>query len=235
MSGHSHWSTIKHKKGAEDAKKGKIFSKISRMVSVAAKEGKDPETNTKLRQAIEEAKKVNMPKENIERAIKKGTGELEGEQLEEVSFEALGPEGISIIMEGITDNKNRTLSEVKQILSKYNGKLADEGSVKWAFEQKGIILAKGEKQELELKAIESGAEDIFWHEGMLEIQTKPEELGKVRGALEKKGVEIESSSLGWAAKEEIEGSKKAKEVLEKIFEELDENDAIQNIYSNLQT
>ena len=244
MSGHSHFSSIKHKKAITDEKRGKIFSKISKMISVAAKQGGgDPEANSKLRLAVEQAKQANMPKDNIERAIKKGTGELEGEKLEQVVFEAYGPGKTAIIIEGITDNKNRTLSEIKQILNQNKGKLADEGSVKWLFERKGSIIInpvrsktsngvnKENKEELELIAIEAGAEDINEHDEFLEIHTKPEDLEKVKKNLEEKGINTESVSLDWVAKESIEN--KEKEACEKLFESLDNNDAVQNIYSNL--
>jgi len=233
MSGHSHWSSIKHKKGAADEKRGKIFSKISRMLSVAAKEGGgDPEANSKLKLAVEQAKQANMPKDNIERAIKKGTGELEGEKLEQVVFEAYGPGKTAIIIEGITDNKNRTLSEVKQILNQNKGKLADEGSVKWLFERKGTIIINRENtKELELIAIEAGAEDINEYDEFLEIHTRPENLEKVKKNLEEKGIKPESVSLDWVAKENIEVEEK--ESCEKLFEALDNNDAVQDIYSNL--
>lgn len=175
MSGHSHWSSIKHKKGATDAKRGKIFSKISRLISVAAKEkGSDPDSNPKLRLAIEKAHEANMPKDNIERAIKKGAGELEGVKIEEVIYEAYGPNGVALIIEGITDNKNRTLSEVKHILSRHGGKLAAAGSVKYMFD----------------------FQDGEW--------------------VPKYPMEIEN-----------------KKPIEKLFEALDENDDIQEIYSNL--
>jgi YebC/PmpR family DNA-binding regulatory protein len=236
MSGHSHWATIKHKKGAEDAKRSKAFSKISRLISIAAREGMDPIANSKLRMAMDQAKLVNMPKENIERAVKKGTGELEGEKLESFIFEALGPSGIALIIEGITDNKNRTLGDIKQILNQHNAKMANEGSVRWMFERKGIIImannqeAMAKKDEIELSAIEAGAEDMKWRNEVLEILTKPEELDKVKKSLEEKKFVIESASLDWVAKEEIEGNK---ESVEKLFEALDDNDAVQNIYSNI--
>src|SRR3989344_6579365 len=159
MSGHSHFKTVKATKDANDAKKGKIFSKLARVITMAVKEkGPDTITNAQLKTAIEKAKEVNMPKENIERAIKKGTGELAGEELEEVSFEGLGPGGVAIIMEGITDNKNRTLGEVKGILSQHGGKMAGEGAVRWMFERKGYIVLSPNtkpKEELELIAIEA--------------------------------------------------------------------------------
>ncbi len=238
MSGHSHWSSIKHKKSAEDEKRGKIFSKLSRMISIAAREGGNPEMNYKLRKALEEAKNLNMPKENIERAIKRGTGELGGEKLEFVSYEAFGPGGIALIIEGITDNKNRTLAEIKQILRKYEGKLAESGSVKWLFERKGVISIHTDdepRESLELKAIEAGAEDMDFREkeNILDIYTKPEELEKVKKELEEKGLKIDSSSLDWVSREQIEIPTEEKKNIEKLFEELSENDAVQDIYSNL--
>ena len=233
MSGHSHAKTVARTKNAEDAKKSKAFSKMARLISLAAKEkGGDSETNSTLKMAIEQAKTVNMPKDTIERAVKKGTGELGGDVLEEVFFEALGPNGIAIIIEGITDNKNRTVQEIKQIISRYNGKLAGEGSIKWMFERKGSILIEENKdiEKIELMAIEAGAEDVKEREEFVEVYTKPEELDKVKNNLEEKGLKIESVSLDWVAKEEIEGSK---ESAEKLFEALDENDAVQNVYSNI--
>ncbi len=243
MSGHSHARTVAHKKNIEDQKRGKMFSKIGRMIAVAAKDGTDPSINSKLKQALEEAKRFNMPKENIERALKRGSGGPgEEEILEEVCYEAFGPGGIALIIEGITDNKNRAMLEVKQILQKNNGKLANEGSLKWLFERKGIIEINAKfpmpnaktKEELEMKIIEAGAEDIKWpKEEILEIQTKVEDLEKIKNNLIKQGFEVESSSLDWLAKEEIELPEKEKESCQKLFEELDENETVQNIYSNL--
>jgi YebC/PmpR family DNA-binding regulatory protein len=242
MSGHSHFKSIKYRKAITDAKRGKIFSKLSRQISVAVKEkGSNPEMNPKLRLAIEEARSFNMPKDNIERAIKRGSGELEGAKLESVLFEAYGPGGIAIIVEGITDNKNRTLGEIKQVFNQNNGKLADSGSVKWMFERKGCITINSKSQisnfknrgELELLAIEAGAEDIYWHDDVLDIYTKPEELEKVNKNLEEKGIQPESTTLDWVAKEQVELDQKQKEVCQKLFETLDENEAVQEIYSNL--
>jgi YebC/PmpR family DNA-binding regulatory protein len=245
MSGHSHWSSIKRQKETTDKKRGKIFSKISRQISIAAKEGGGtPETNSSLRISIEKAKEFNMPKDNIDKAIKRGTGELEGAKLDSFIFEAYGPERIAIIIEGITDNKNRTISEIKQILNQNNGKLAEEGSVKWLFEKKGSIIVNLEDQEkqfqnkeqLDLEAIEAGAEDITWQKkNILEIHTKPENLESTKNNLKEKEVEIESSSVNWIPKEEIEAGEKTIQRCQKIFEALDENDAVQEIYSNLKT
>ncbi len=242
MSGHSHWAGIKHQKGIADAKRSAGFSKLGREIMIAAREGKDPVFNSRLRIAIEKAKAFNMPTENIERAIKKGSGEIAGEKFEEVGFEAFGPAGIAIIIEGITDNRNRTLGEIKQILSQNGGKLANEGSVKWLFERKGAIVVSPieqagnftDKEELELVAIEAGAQDIYWHENFLDIYTKPEELEKVRQNLEEKGIKVGSASLDWVAKEEIPlGNEENKLACQKLFEVLDENDSVQKIYSNI--
>jgi len=231
MSGHSHAKTVARTKNAEDAKKSKAFSKMSRLISVAAKNGADIESNPGLKMAIDQAKQVNMPKDTIERAIKKGTGELAGEALEEFVFEGLGPGGMALIVEGITDNKNRTLSEIKQILNQHNGKLAGEGSVKWMFERKGyMVIESKNKEKIELTAIEAGAEDIKEQEDFVEIYTKPEELDQVKKNMEEKGIQIKSSGLDWIAKEKIQANK---ESAEKLFEALDNNDSVQNIYSNI--
>ncbi len=239
MSGHSHFKTIKHKKESEDKKRGKIFSKMARLISIAAREkGKDPETNPELRMAIEKAKQHNVPKENIERAIKKGTGELAGAELKEVIYEAYAPGGVAIIIEAITDNKNRTLNEIKQILSQHEGKLAQEGSVKYLFERKGIITIdtknnKEKKESLELKAIESGAEDIIWYEDFFDVITGPKNLEKIKNNLEKKEIKIKESGLEWVAKNMVKTEEKDKKICEKIFEDLNDHDDVQEIYSNL--
>jgi YebC/PmpR family DNA-binding regulatory protein len=241
MSGHSHARTIKHQKELTDKKRGQIFSKMARVIWIAVKQGgPNPETNSKLRLAIETAHSFRMPNENIERAIKRATGEISEEKLEEVMYEAYGPGGIAIIIEGITGNKNRTLGEVKQILNQHNGKLVNEGAIRWMFDRKGVIIINTTEQqpeikneELELKAIEAGAEDLYWHDNLLDIYTKPEELEKTKKNLEEKNVKIDSVSLDWVAKEEITVSDKEKEACQKLFEALDENEAVQNVYSNL--
>lgn len=238
MSGHSHWSTIKRKKGAADEKKGKVFSKLAKEIIMAAKEGGgDAEFNPKLRMIIEKARSFNMPADKIERAVKKGTGEIEAEILESFTLDAYGPEGIALVLEGITDNKQRSLGEIRQILSRHGGKLVQEGATRWMFERKGCIIvslqADGKKEDLELLAIEAGAEDIFWRESALEIFTKPEGLDKAKKFLEEKGLKIESTSLDWVPKERVSASQNGKNSCEKLFEELDEDDSVQEIYSNL--
>lgn len=241
MSGHSHYSTIKHKKEAQDKKRAKIFSKLSRKIAVAAREkGKDPDKNPSLRLAIERAKKFNMPKENIKRAIKRGTGELKEGELQKVLYEAYGPGGVAVIIEGITDNKNRTTSKVKQTLNKHQGKIAKQGSVRWLFQRKGCIMVnlksqspKLKREELELKAIDSGAEDIYSHNSILDIYTDPQDLEKVKQNLEQQEVKIESATLDWVAKRKKEISSKQRKILQNLFEDLDQNEAIQEIYSNI--
>jgi len=244
MSGHSHSKTIKHQKAITDQKRGQMFSKLARLISVAVKEGgPNPETNSKLRLAFEMAKEINMPKDNVERAIKRGSGETVEEKLEEVLFEAYGPGGIAIIIEGITDNKNRTLGEIKQVLNQNNGKLVGEGSVKWMFERKGCLTINAQflisnsqiknKEELEMMVIEAGAEDIYWHEELLDVYTKIEDLEKIKKNLEERGIKIDSVSLDWVAKEEVSVDEKTKEACQKLFEALDENEAVQEIYSNM--
>ncbi len=239
MSGHSHWHTIRHQKAITDAKKGKIFSKISRQIEIAVREkGEDPETNPNLRTAIDHAKSFNMPKDKIERAIKKGSGALEKEKLEEILIEGFGPSKIALIIEGITDNKNRSIGEIKNILNSNNGKIASQGSVRWLFERKGIISinfqkTKLEKPELELMAIESGAEDILWENEILNVYTRPEELEKTRIRLKEKNIEINSAELKWVPKKTIDLNEESKKACQKLFEELDENDSVQEVYSNI--
>ncbi len=237
MSGHSKWANIKHRKESMDKKKGKVFSTMAKMIAIAARNGGDPIMNPGLRLAIEKAKSVNMPNDNIERAIKKGTGEDKEGQLEEVLYEAFGPNGIPLIIEAITDNKNRTLSELRHILLQYNGRMGEAGSVKWMFGQKGVIelgLDNKNKEELELIAIDSGAEDIKWRDDILEVYTKPENLESTKKNLEKSGMKIEDVSLDWVPKDEIKiDDESLKKQLGNLFEALDENEDVKEIYSNV--
>lgn len=243
MSGHSHWAGIKHKKGIADAKKGKTFSKFARLITIAAKEkGGDLSINSKLRMAVEKARSFNMPKENIDRAIKKGTGEIAGDALEEFIYEGYGPGGVALMIEGVTDNKNRAISEVKHLLDTHGGKFAQEGSVKWMFERKGKLeintknQPSGQKtnEEWELIAIDAGAEDIFWSEDILIINTKIEDLERVKSAIEAQGISVESASSDWVSKTPVEiTDEKILNDIEKLFDALDENDDVQEVYSSL--
>jgi YebC/PmpR family DNA-binding regulatory protein len=237
MSGHSKWASIKHKKGAADAKRGKIFTKIIREITVAAREGGgNPDANPSLRLAIQKAKDANMPAENIERGIKKGTGELEGVTYENVSFEGYAPGGVAVIVEGLTDNKNRTTSEVRSIFTKRGGNMAGAGSVAFQFEKKGVFMVKREdadEDELLGIALESGAEDLTSDEMFYQIICAPQDFDKVKTGLSEKSVKVESSELGMTPKNEVkvEDAETAKKILA-LVEDLEDNDDIQHVYTN---
>lgn len=239
MSGHSKWSTIKRKKGVADAKRSNIFAKVSKIITIAARDGGgDPSANFKLKLAVDKAKSVNMPHDNIDRAIKKGTGELEGgSQIENITYEAYGPGGVAIIIEGITDNKNRTLSEVKKILSDNEGKLGGGGSVSWMFERKGVIRAalSNKKEEIELLAIDNDASDIQEEDSKLVIYIVPEKLSNLKEILEKEGVKIESSEVELVVKNSVKvDDNGVLKKVEKLIEELDNHDDVNEIYSNIE-
>jgi YebC/PmpR family DNA-binding regulatory protein len=240
MSGHSKWHSIKHKKGIADQKRGKAFTKISNMISIAAKlGGGDPTTNPRLELAIAKARGVNMPKDKIDQAIKRGTGEIEGVTIESVTCEAYGPFGIALIIEAITSNKNRLLSELRRLLSENSGKLAGAGSVNYLFEQKGLIninvtdLDQSKKEELELAAIDAGALDVNENDSAIEIYTKPKELNQVKIKLEEKGFKIESAELIMDPKitVPITDKNKAQQVIDFIGK-LEELDDIDKVHSN---
>lgn len=242
MSGHSHAKTVKAKKEGDAKKRSQVFAKMARLIMVAAKDGgPNPDMNSKLRMAIDNARNYNMPNDNIERAIKKGSGEGGGEKLEEFLFEGYGPGGTALLVEGITDNKNRALSAIKKILTQHNGKMVGGGAVKWMFERKGSITIDLKKQKedlqnkegLELAAIEAGAEDLGWREDNLDIYIGIENLEKVKKTLEENDIKIESSSLEWSPKEEVSVEEKTKASCQKLFDALDEADDVQDIYSNL--
>lgn len=235
MSGHSKWHSIKHQKAQEDKKRGKIFSKLSRKISVAAKKGKDPEKNVELRNAIQEAKDNDMPKENIERAILRGSGELPGVEYTETKYEGYGPGGVALYIECLTDNKNRTASEMRHIMERHGGKLGAEGCVAYLFEKKGlIIIPKKDFSETELydAAIEAGALDINEEKDTYEIQTDPTDLHKVSNALQKKNIPVEHSELTFlpTATKKVE-EKDARKIL-KLLSVLEDHDDIQQVYSN---
>ena len=237
MSGHSHARTVKHDKDLAASKRSKVFSKLAAEITVAVKQGGGtPGTNPRLRTAMDRAKSANMPSDNVERAIKKGTGEGQTESLEEFLLEAYGPGGIALLISGITDNKNRMLGDIRQILSKNQGKMVDGGAVRWLFEQKGVMAAKSDlpKDEIEMKAIEAGAEDLYWREdGMLDVYTKPTELEKTKNSLQEAGLSIEEAAIDWVPKEEIATDQKTADSAQKLFDELDDNDAVRDVYSNL--
>jgi len=237
MSGHSKWSTIKRKKAAEDAKRGKVFTRLARDIMVAAREGGgDEDTNPKLALAVAKAKSANMPKDNIERAIKKGTGELDGGQLEEYIYEGYGVDGVAFVVEVLTDNKNRALAEIKNVFNKNGGNLASGGSVLWQFDQKGVITLKPanlDYEEVFLTAAEAGADDVVNEDGTIVVYTPREAYGAVENALGKSGYEIDDAELRWIAQNETElPASKALQNM-RLMDRLEELDDVQSVASNL--
>lgn len=236
MSGHSKWSTIKRKKGAEDARRGKIFTRIARDLMLAARSGGDPNSNPTLRLAIEKARGANMPKDNIERAIKKGTGELEGGNVDELTYEAYAPHGIPLLIECLTDNRNRTLADLRRVLNKGNGNMAEAGAVAWMFDTKGYISIERtnrDPDEIFMMAVEAGAEDVEIGDEAIEIYTAATDLHAVSTALTDQGLKIAESQLSQVPKNEIElGQKETLQVMS-IIEQLEELDDVQQVYSGL--
>ena len=236
MSGHSKWATIKRKKGAADAKRGKLFTKLIKEITIAAREGGgDPNANPRLRLAVDNAKSANMPADNIDRAIKKATGGLEGVTYHELTYEGYGPGGIALLVEVATDNKNRTVAEVRHIFSRHGGSLGETGSVAWMFEKKGLITLpaqnKSEEDILNI-VLEAGAEDLYSEEGYYEITTPVESFELVRKALKNARLETENASLQWIPKNNINTSGDEAEKILKLIEALEDCDDVQNVYSN---
>ena len=236
MSGHSKWHSIKHKKAATDAKRGKAFSRINKEITVAARiGGGDPGFNPRLRLAVEKAKAENMPKDTIDRAIKKGTGELEGYDLEEVQYEGYGAGGVAMLIEVTTDNRNRTLPEIRHLFSKYGGNLGEPGSVAWMFQKKGYLVIekdKIEEEELLEIALEAGAEDVNEDGGSWEVLTPPDAFEEVLEAIKKKDVPLAVQQLGMFPQShvKIEG-KNAQQVL-KLMDFLEDHEDVQNVWAN---
>ena len=237
MSGHSKWAQIKRKKGAADVKKGAVFTRLSQNITLAAREGGDPETNFKLRMAVELARDASLPKENITRAIKRGTGELAGGELTQVIYEGYGPAGSQIIIKAVTDNVNRTVSQLRQILTKSGGSLAGSGAVMWNFEQKGVArLLKGglNKDELELAAIDGGADDIQEEEDGLTILTGVKNLYNLKRSLEQKGVKIESADIEYIPKTAVVLSEPDRQKFDSLVQELEEMQDMSDYYTNIE-
>ncbi len=234
MSGHNKWSQIKRQKEATDKKKGQAFSKFAKNIALAAKDGSDPNMNYKLRYVLDRAKAAGMGSDNIERAIKRGTGEDKSGQITAAIYEGLGPAGSAFIVETASDNTNRTLQEIRQIFSKNNGQLANTGSVAWMFDHRGLILATAQnKDETELAAIDAGAQEVVEQNEGLEIYTDPKDLMKIKDAIEKVGAKIETAELAWMAKQTIAPDEKVHEQIEKLQSALEDNDDVINVYSNL--
>jgi len=236
MSGHSKWHSIKHKKAKVDAAKGRIFTKIIKELTVSARMGgADPDANPRLRTALNAAKAANMPAKNIDNAIKKGTGELPGVIYEDVSYEGYGPEGVAFYIEAVTDNKNRTVAEIRHLLSRYNGNLGESGSVAWMFEKKGLIcvpLDKYTEDELMEVALECGAEDISTVDEVYEIYTAYEDFQQVRSALEEKSILMDSAELTRIPQNTVKLQGKSAEQLMKLIDALDEHDDVQSVFAN---
>jgi len=236
MAGHSKWANIRHRKAAQDAKRGKIFTKLAREIMVAAREGGgDPEKNPRLRSAIERARKFNMPKENIERAIKKGTGEIAGESFEEIVYEGYGPGGVAIIVKCLTDNRNRTASEVRHVFSKFGGNLGTSGCVSWMFNRKGVIKVSAEKYDEDRvmeAGIEAGAEDVIREDEFYVIYTDPSEFEEVKEKLRSMGLDFEDAKIELipTTTTRVEGET-AQKVL-KLLMALEDLDDVQEVYSN---
>jgi YebC/PmpR family DNA-binding regulatory protein len=238
MSGHSKWSTIKHKKGAADAKRGKLFSKLSRAIIVAAKEGGgDPGTNLALANAVEKARSYSMPKDNIERAIARGTGaDSDAGAFETVIYEGYGPDGVAVLVEALTDNRNRTAAEVRHMFSKHGGNLGTTGAVAWQFERRGVVLVDAEgidEDELMLAAAEGGADDIELDGSTFQVTSAPESLSTVREAIEAAGFAVQSAELSMVPKTTVEvADEAAARRVMKLIDALEDDDDVQEVYAN---
>ncbi len=238
MSGHSKWATIKHKKGAADAKRGQMFTKLIKEISIAARMGGgDPDTNARVRTSILKARAANMPKDNIDRAIKKGTGELEGVNYEELTYEAYAPGGVALLIEVLTDNKNRAAADVRNLLTRAGGSLATSGAVSRLFKRKGIITFDAEKyteDQIMEAALEGGAEDVANQDGVIEVSTAPEDFESVLNALNAKSFESMSAEINMIPEAEVPLDKDAAGKALKLVEKLEENDDVQNVYHNIE-
>jgi YebC/PmpR family DNA-binding regulatory protein len=238
LSGHSKWSTIKHKKGAADAKRGKLFSKLSRAIMVAAKEGgADPDSNLALQNAIEKARSYSMPKDNIERAIAKGAGEgNDGSSFETVVYEGYGPEGVAVLVEALTDNRNRTASDVRHLFTKHGGNLGTTGAVAWQFERRGVVLVTADgvdEEELLLVAADAGADDVELDGSTFQVSTAPEALTAVREAIEAAGFGIETAALSMIPKTTVAiGDEGVAKQVVRLVEGLEDQDDVQDVYAN---
>ena len=235
MSGHSKWATIKRKKAVLDSKRGKIFTKLIKEITIAARDGGDVNGNPRLRLAVDNAKAQNMPLDNIERAIKKATGELEGVTYHELTYEGYGPAGVAVLVEVATDNKNRTVAEVRHLFSKNGGSMGETGSVAWMFDRKGVITlpAEGKKEDDIMEIVlEAGADDLTTEEDYFEVTTSVESFETVRRTLVDKKFTVENASLQWIAKNLIEVKGEDAEKVVKMIESLEDLDDVQNVYSN---
>ncbi len=235
MSGHSKWATIKHKKAALDAKRGQAFTRLIKEIMIAARSGGDPDANARLRTAIVAAKAVSMPADNIKRAIMRGTGELEGGQIDEILFEGYGPGGAAVLVNVATDNRNRTVSEIRHVFSKNGGNLGEQGSVSWMFERKSQIIVDAEnasEDQLMTVLLDAGADDIRDQGGAWEILSAPESHEAVLQALEKAGIPAESAEIAMVPKNTVKLEGKNAQAMLRLYDTLEEHDDVQNVYGN---
>ncbi|NMA62225.1 MAG: YebC/PmpR family DNA-binding transcriptional regulator [Firmicutes bacterium] len=236
MAGHSKWANIKHKKSKEDAKRGQIFTKVGRQITVAVKEGgPDPDSNIRLRLAIDNARAVNMPNDNIERAIARGVGGLDGATYSEVFYEGYGPNGVAIMLHTLTDNRNRTAGELRHRFSKYGGNLGESGCVAWMFERKGLLVVeRGEvdEDEVMLLALEAGADDVLTDGDVIEILTDPSEFVQIKADLEEQGLTFLGAEISFIPENTVAIAEDAVEGIEKLIEMLEELDEVQEVYTN---
>ena len=236
MSGHSKWASIKHQKAVTDARRGQLFTKLTREIIVVVRQGgSNPEINFRLRLAIQKARDSNMPLDNIERAIKRGSGTLEGVTLVEMTLEGYGPKGTAILVQALSDNRNRTVQDVRNIFSRHGGNLGESGCVAWLFDSKGLIMVKTnglDVEELALRAIDAGAEDVKVENAYVEVYTKPEELETVRAALEQENLPIASAELSMVPKTMVELEERPALQTLKLLDKLEELDEVQNVSSN---
>jgi YebC/PmpR family DNA-binding regulatory protein len=237
MSGHSKWHTIKHKKGAADAKRGRVFTRIIKELTVAARAGGgDPDMNPRLRTIVAEAKQANMPAENIKRAIRRGTGEEPGVQYEEITYEGYGPGGVALIIEAMTDNKNRTVGEIRHMLTKYGGDLGQSNSVAWMFEKKGYIViekAKASEDTLLSAALDAGADDLRDDGDNWEVVSAPDTFPAVKEAVEKLGIQAESAQVAMLPKNYVSLEGRAAQSMLKLLDLLEDHDDVQHVWSNM--
>ncbi|GJL65597.1 MAG: putative transcriptional regulatory protein [Nitrospirales bacterium] len=235
MGGHSHWSTIKRHKGAQDAKRGKIFTRVIREISIAARSGGDPDGNPALRQAIAKSKEVNMPADTVKRAIQRGTGELPGMEVEEFMLEGYGPGGTAILLEVMTDNRNRTVAEIRSMFTKNNGNMAEAGAVAWQFEKKGLLIVEQDKVDedrLFTLAVEAGAEDVKQSPESFEVITSPTEFEAVKTALAEAEIPATFAEVTFLPQNHIQLDEKAAEQALKLVEIMDDHDDIQKVHAN---
>jgi YebC/PmpR family DNA-binding regulatory protein len=237
MSGHSKWSSIKHKKGAADAKRGQLFSKLSRAIIIAARDGgPDPAANAALAAAVQKARDNSMPKDNIERAIARGAGSIgDAQAYETVTYEGYGPGGVALLVEAVTDNRNRTAADVRHIFGKNDGNLGGSGAVAWLFDRKGVILVPGgaDEEDVMLAAADAGADDVQLEGSSFQVTTAPDDLARVREALDAAGIEVESAELTMLPRTTVEiGNEAAARKLLRLMDALDENDDVQDVYAN---